>query len=49
MKSFARAPMFAAALALFALLPFSAPNVAIAQDLRLIGSGASFPFPIYSA
>ena len=49
MMSFARAPMLAAALALFALLPFSAPNVAIAQDIRLIGSGASFPFPIYSA
>ncbi|MGZ8325500.1 MAG: phosphate ABC transporter substrate-binding protein PstS [Rhodoplanes sp.] len=49
MISFACAPMFAAALAIFAVLPFSAANVAIAQDVRLIGSGASFPFPIYSA
>ncbi len=26
-----------------------APGQASAQDVRLIGSGASFPFPIYSA
>lgn len=49
MISFARAPIVAAALAIFAVLTFSAANVAIAQDVRLIGSGASFPFPIYSA
>ena len=48
MKLFARASSFAAACSAIALLAFAAPG-AQAQDMRLIGSGASFPFPIYSA
>ena len=28
---------------------FASTETSLAQDLRLIGSGASFPFPIYSA
>ncbi|HRC72432.1 MAG TPA: phosphate ABC transporter substrate-binding protein PstS, partial [Candidatus Competibacter sp.] len=35
--------------ALFAALGLSAIAPASAQDLRLTGSGASFPFPLYSS
>ena len=40
-----RAPIVALAAAA-AIVP---PGKAGAQEVRLIGSGASFPFPIYSA
>lgn len=48
MRPFARAPLFASICSVAAVLAFGAPS-AHAQDMRLIGSGASFPFPIYSA
>jgi phosphate transport system substrate-binding protein len=48
MKIFARAPFLAAICSAVTLLAFAAQD-ARAQDQRLIGSGASFPFPIYSA
>ena len=44
MKRFVRAPLLGTALLAFAALEPSA----YAQDMRLIGSGASFPFPIYA-
>jgi phosphate transport system substrate-binding protein len=52
MKSLARAPLFAAICfaaicSALALLAFASQD-ARAQEQRLIGSGASFPFPIYS-
>src|ERR1700730_2484695 len=40
-----RAPFVALAVVTAAMVP---PGQASAQDVRLIGSGASFPFPIYS-
>jgi hypothetical protein len=43
MKRFVRAPLLGTALLAFAALEPSA----YAQDMRLIGSGASFPAPIY--
>jgi phosphate transport system substrate-binding protein len=48
MRLFARAPLFASICSVVAVFVFGAQD-ARAQDLRLIGSGASFPFPIYSA
>lgn len=47
MKISARAPFFAAICSAFVMLALAAQD-ARAQDQRLIGSGASFPFPIYS-
>lgn len=47
MKIFARAPFFAAICSAVTLLAVTAQD-ARAEDQRLIGSGASFPFPIYS-
>ena len=44
MKRFVRAPLLGTALLAFAALEPSA----YAQDMRLIGSGASFPAPIYA-
>ena len=44
MKRFVRAPLLGTALLAFAALEPSA----YAQDMRLIGSGASFPVPIYA-
>ena len=41
-----RAPFVALAVVTAAMVP---PGQSSAQDVRLIGSGASFPFPIYSA
>jgi phosphate transport system substrate-binding protein len=48
MRPFARAPLFASICSVVAVLALGAQD-ARAQDMRLIGSGASFPFPIYSA
>jgi phosphate transport system substrate-binding protein len=48
MRLFARGPLFASICSVVAVLSFGAQD-ARAQDIRLIGSGASFPFPIYSA
>ncbi|MFZ0456987.1 MAG: substrate-binding domain-containing protein [Rhodoplanes sp.] len=47
MNIFARVPFFAAICAAVTVLALAAQD-ARAQDQRLIGSGASFPFPIYS-
>lgn len=47
MKRFVRAPLLGTALLAFAA--FALDPGARAQDLRLIGSGASFPAPIYAA
>jgi phosphate transport system substrate-binding protein len=47
MKRFVRAPLLGTALLAFAA--FTLDPGARAQDLRLIGSGASFPAPIYAA
>jgi phosphate transport system substrate-binding protein len=47
MKRFVRAPLLGTAL--LALAAFTLDPGARAQDLRLIGSGASFPAPIYAA
>jgi phosphate transport system substrate-binding protein len=47
MRPFARASSLAAICSALGLLAFA--ENASAQDLRLIGSGASFPFPIYAA
>ena len=47
MNIFARAPFLAAICAAVTVLALAAQD-ARAQDQRLIGSGASFPFPIYS-
>ncbi|MFL9824380.1 phosphate ABC transporter substrate-binding protein PstS [Rhodoplanes sp. SY1] len=44
-----RAPLLAAALMAVGLAAPGPQGVATAQEMRLIGSGASFPFPIYSA
>jgi len=41
-----RALIFALAVLVAATVP---PGRVSAEDVRLIGSGASFPFPIYSA
>ena len=41
-----RGPIIAIAVAVTAVM---SPVTAIAQEIRIIGSGASFPFPIYSA
>jgi phosphate transport system substrate-binding protein len=49
MKSVARAPVVATVLLALAIVSPAAWDMATAQELRLIGSGASFPFPIYSA
>ncbi|NVO17209.1 MAG: phosphate ABC transporter substrate-binding protein PstS [Rhodoplanes sp.] len=43
-----RAPLVAAVVSMLALVASTGQDAAMAQD-RLIGSGASFPFPIYSA
>lgn len=48
MRPFARAPLFASICSIVAVLAFGAQDTR-ADDMRLIGSGASFPFPIYSA
>src|SRR4051794_25106627 len=47
MKGFARAPLLSTAV--FALVTIGFNPGAQAQDMRLIGSGASFPAPIYAA
>src|SRR5262249_36384985 len=47
MKRFVRAPLLGMALLTFAA--FAHDPGARAQDMRLIGSGASFPAPIYAA
>ena len=48
MTRFARGSFFAALCSTFILLALGS-QVARAQNARLIGSGATFPFPIYSA
>jgi phosphate transport system substrate-binding protein len=48
MRSRAQALFVAAICSALSLFAYGA-NTASAQELRLIGSGASFPFPIYSA
>ena len=47
MKRFVRAPLLG--MALLTLAAFAHDPGARAQDMRLIGSGASFPAPIYAA
>src|SRR5215471_20103724 len=47
MKSFVHASFLTTICSMLCLFAFI--EAASAQDLRLIGSGASFPFPIYSA
>lgn len=48
MRLFARAPLFASICSVVAVIALGAHD-ARADDMRLIGSGASFPFPLYSA